>query len=236
MSTQRSHRATALLGVAVAAVVGAVFLFGEPTANAPGTRPAAPVPGASPQPATPPAAAPAVPAAASPPGAEAMAAPATPGDRFAGVDVQLARVGSAPEPERLPGEAEVRIGDRLRIGLSSDRELHVYAFNQVQGAAPTVMFPLAVLDTKNPLPPGEHELPGTVQGAHQSYTVEATAPSEEVLLVLAEQPLPALEARIARMAALGGAAGGDGAGDLDAIAAEAGAEAAVHRWRLRHVP
>lgn len=223
MSTQRSYRATALLGALVAAVVAAVFMFGEPTANAPGQRPTAPraESGAAP---------PSTTDAAPPP-----AAPAAADDRFAGIDVQLARVGNAPEPERMPPEAEVRIGDRLRIGISSDRELHVYAFNEVQGAAATVMFPLAVLDTRNPLPPGEHELPGTVQGTHQSYTVEANAPSEEVLLLLSEQPLPALEARIARMAALGAAGAGEAA-SIDAIAAETGPEVGVHRWRLRHVP
>jgi hypothetical protein len=229
MSTRRSYRATALLGVVVAAVVGAVYLFGEPTANAPGRRPAA-----APAQPTPPAT-PAASAHTGVPATHATAATPASEDPFAGVDVQLARIGAAPEPERLPPEATVRIGDRLRIGISSDRELHVYAFNQVEGAAPTVMFPLAVLDTKNPLAPGEHELPGTVQGMHQSYTVEAAAPSEAVLLVLSEQPVPALEARIQRLAALGDAGAGDGT-DLDTIAAEAGAAAALHRWRLVHAP
>lgn len=230
MSGTRSYRSTALVGLVLAAVVAGVFLFGDPTANAPGSRPAAPVDGA-PAPDAPPLAAPASPA---PPAVAAdPAPPAT--DRFAGIDVQLARVGAAPEPERLPAAAEVRLGDRLRIGISSDRPLHVYAFNQVQGAAATVMFPLAVLDTKNPLPPGEHELPGTVQGTHQSYTVEANAPSEAVLLVLAEQPVAALEARVAALAALtSGPQAGGGAG-LDEIAAEAGPTAALHRWTLRHV-
>jgi len=98
-----------------------------------------------------------------------------------------------------------------------------------------VMFPLPVLDTKNPLPPGEHELPGTVQGTHQSYTVEANAPSEDVLLVLSEQPIPALVARIAALSALTEGPQPGGEVTLDQIAAEAGPDAAVHRWTLRHV-
>jgi len=220
MSARRSYRATALLGLALAAVAAAVFLFGEPTANAPGTRPAAPPPGAPATWSTP------------DPGPTDAAS-----DPFAAIDVQLARVGAAPEPERLPPQADVRVGDRLRIGISSDRELHVYAFNQVEGAAPTVMFPLAVLDTRNPLPPGEHELPGTVQGAHQSYTVESEAPAEEVLLVLSERPLVALGSKVATLAALGAAgSAADAAGGLDAIVATAGPGVAIHRWRLRHVP
>lgn len=228
MSGQRSYRATALLGVALAAVVAAVFVFGDPTANAPGTRPSAPVDVA-------PAANGASAAAEAPAPAPADTAPAAGGD-FAGIDVQLARVAEGREPERLASPATTRIGDRLRIGISSDRELHVYAFNQELGGAPTVMFPLAVLDTRNPLPPGEHELPGTVQGAHQSYTVESTAPSEEVLLVLSEAPVPALEARLLELAAMtdGVAAGNRMAVDIDQLAAEAGAKAAVHRWVLEH--
>lgn len=226
MSTQRSYRATALLGLALAAVIAAVFVFGDPTANAPGTRPAAPT-GAAP-------AANAADTAAEAP-APAAATPAA-GDDFAGIDVQLARVAEGREPERLASPATTRIGDRLRIGISSDRELHVYAFNQELAGAPTVMFPLAVLDTRNPLPPGEHELPGTVQGVHQSYTVESKAPSEEVLLVLSEAPVPALEARLLELAALtdDGASAGRVALDLDQLAAEAGARAAVHRWVLEH--
>jgi hypothetical protein len=222
MSTQRSYRATALLGVALAAVVAAVFMFGDPTANAPGTRPAAPV-GEAPA------------ANGANPVAEAPATTAADGD-FAGVDVQLARVAEGREPERLASRATTRIGDRLRIGISSDRELHVYAFNQELGGAPTVMFPLAVLDTRNPLPPGEHELPGTVQDVHQSYTVESTQPSEEVLLVLSEAPVPALEARLLELAALtdGVSAGNRTALSLDQLAAEAGTNAAVHRWVLEH--
>lgn len=226
MSGQRSYRATALLGVALAAVVAAVFVFGDPTANAPGTRPAAPV-GAAP-------AANAASAVAETP-APANATPAAAAD-FTGIDVQLARVAEGREPERLASPATTRIGDRLRIGISSDRELHVYAFNQEPGGAPTVMFPLAVLDTRNPLPPGEHELPGTVQDVHQSYTVESTAPSEEVLLVLSEAPVPALEARLQELAALtdGSARASTPVASLDQLAAEAGDGTAVHRWVLEH--
>jgi hypothetical protein len=224
MSGQRSYRATALLGAALAAVVAAVFVFGDPTANAPGTRPAAPVD-----------AAPIANAPGSVAEAPSPAAAGATGD-FAGIDVQLARVAEGREPERLASPAPTRIGDRLRIGISSDRELHVYAFNQELGGAPTVMFPLAVLDTRNPLPPGEHELPGTVQDVHQSYTVESTAPSEQVLLVLSEAPVPALEARLLELAALtdGVSAGNRTALSLDQLAAEAGANAAVHRWVLEH--
>jgi hypothetical protein len=223
MSSNRSYRATALLGVALAAVVAAVFVFGDPTANAPGTRPAAPTASAATEP----------PAPAEPPAAPA---PEAAGPDFAGVDVQLSRVAEGREPERLASPATTRIGDRLRIGISSDRELHVYAFNQELGGAPTVMFPLAVLDTRNPLPPGEHELPGTVQGEYQSYTVESRAPSEEVLLVLSAAAIPALEARLLELAALtdGGGRAGTAVASLDQLAAEAGASAAVHRWVLEH--
>jgi hypothetical protein len=181
-------------------------------------------------------------ALASGPAPAAAAVPATGAKSpFDTVDVQLARVAEGREPERLVSPATTRIGDRLRIGISTDRELHVYAFNQEAGGVPTVMFPLAVLDTGNPLPGGEHELPGTIKGEHQSYTVESRAPHEDVMLVLATAELPALREWLQRLDALSGANAAPRAAaeaaSLDAIAADArapGVEVAVHRWQLQH--
>jgi hypothetical protein len=160
---------------------------------------------------------------------------------FAGVDVQLARVGRTPEPERLPSPATTRVGDRLRIGISSDRELYVYAFNQEAAGAVSVMFPLAALDRQNPLPPGEHELPGTVQGQSQSYTVESRAPSEDIVLVLAGAALPALEEQVAALSSVTPGTQAPAAGTtlaLDDLAQRAqstpGVDVAIHRWTLQH--
>jgi hypothetical protein len=216
MSTNRSYRTTLLLAGALAAVVAAVFVFGDPMADPP--RPPRPPDRVQATPDNVP-----------------RGEPAAEGP-YAGVDVQLARVSEIAGAERLESAAAVRLGDRLRIGISTDRELHVYAFNREEGGKPTVMFPLAVLDARNPLPPGEHELPGTVKGAHQSYTVESKAPSEDVLVIVSEQPLPTLQARVDSLAGLDarGAARTGADVDFDTLVAEAGDAVAVHRWTLRH--
>jgi hypothetical protein len=215
MSGVRSYRTTLLLAGMVALVVGAVFVFGDPLAEPP--RPPRPPGQVQATPETVP-----------------RDAPAADGP-YAGVDVQLARVSEIAGAERLESSAAVRLGDRLRIGISSDRELHVYAFNREEGGRPTVMFPLAVLDTRNPLPPGEHELPGTVKGAHQSYTVESRAPSEDVLVVVSEQPVPALQARVDSLAGLDDrSATNPTEVDFETLVDEAGDGVAVHRWTLRH--
>lgn len=246
MSTTRTPRATALLALAVTVLAAGVVIFGD-FGPPPGmSRQAGEAASGAQE------AASAMLAGTDAP-AVAEAAPAMPasGDAdadavFAAIDVQLARVAEGIEAERLQSPAATRVGDRLRIGISTDRALYVYAFNQEPGGAPTVMFPLAVLDLKNPLAAGEHELPGTVQGAHQSYTVESRAPSEEILLVLATTPLPLLDAHVTALAEV---AAGDAAApaasatlldlDLDRIAADAtapgGHAAKPYRWRLDHV-
>ncbi len=253
MSTRRSRRATALLALAVTLVAAGLVIFGGERGPPPGASRQAGNAAASAQdaasamlggaaaPAAPTALAPPTPAEPTPASADGTAdADAV----FAAIDVQLARVADGIQAQRLESPATTRIGDRLRIGISNNRDLYVYAFNQELGGMPTVMFPLAVLDLKNPLLAGEHELPGTVQGAHQSYTVESRAASEEILLVLATAPLPLLDAHVAAMAAVaaGDATASPTAGssslDLERIAADAarthGKASKLYRWRLDH--
>ncbi len=254
MSTRRSRRATALLALAVTVAAAGLVIFGGDRGPPPGASRQTGSAAASAQDA-----ASAMLAGTSVPAATAAPVPATPENAtqasatsatdadavFEAIDVQLARVAEGIEAQRLESPATTRIGDRLRIGISSNRDLYVYAFNRELGGAPTVMFPLAVLDLKNPLPAGEHELPGTVQGEHQSYTVESRAASEEILLVLATAALPLLDAHVAGMAAVAAGdataapAAGSSALDLDRIAADAtaaeGEASKVYRWRLDHV-
>lgn len=215
MSAHRSYRTTLLIAGVLAVAAGAVFVLGDPMADPP--RPPRP-PGQ----------------VQATPDNVPREAPSDDGP-YAGVDVQLARVSEIAGAERLEPSAAVRLGDRLRIGISTDRELHVYAFNREAGGKPTVMFPLAVLDARNPLPPGEHELPGTVKGAHQSYTVESKAPSEDVLVIVSENAVPALQARVDSLAGLDDrTAAGAAEVDFDTLVEEAGDGVAVHRWTLRH--
>jgi len=161
-----------------------------------------------------------------------------------GSHVKLARVTEG-QAEELESGATVARGDRLRFGLLLPYRMHVYAFNQEQGAATTVMFPLEALAHRNPLPAGNNELPGLLNGRDASYEVMARGASEEILMVLAIEPNAFLETKIAELGevATGEAAPPDPAGEMsiDALAralepAVRANEVRVLRWTLRHAP
>jgi hypothetical protein len=161
-----------------------------------------------------------------------------------GSHVKLARVTEG-RAEELESGAVVARGDRLRFGLLLPYRMHVYAFNQEQGAATTVMFPLDALAHRNPLPAGNNELPGLLNGRDASYEVMGRGASEEMLMVLAIEPNAFLEAKVAELGevATGEASPPDPAGELsiDALAralepAVRAHEVRVLRWTLRHAP
>lgn len=186
--------------------------------------------------------------AAPPPAAQAgdLAPADLPDNRtlLRGSHVKLARVTEG-RAEELESGATVARGDRLRFGVLLPYRMHVYAFNQEQGAATTVMFPLEALAHRNPLPAGNNELPGLLNGRDASYEVMARGASEEILMVLAIEPSAFLEAKIAELGevATGEAAPPDPAGELsiDALAralepAVRADEVRVLRWTLQHAP
>lgn len=161
-----------------------------------------------------------------------------------GSHVKLARVTEG-RAEELESGAVVARGDRLRFGVLLPYRMHVYAFNQEQGAATTVMFPLEALAHRNPLPAGNNELPGLLNGKDASYEVMARGASEEILMVLAIEPSAFLEAKIAELGevATGEATPPDPAGELSIEALARALEPAVQadqvrvlRWTLRHAP
>lgn len=161
-----------------------------------------------------------------------------------GSHVKLARVTEG-KAEELESGATVARGDRLRFGVLLPYRMHLYAFNQEQGAATTVMFPLEALAHRNPLPAGNNELPGLLNGRDASYEVMARGASEEILMVLAIEPSAFLAAKIAELGevATGEAAPPDPAGELsiDALAralepAVRANEVRVLRWTLKHAP
>jgi hypothetical protein len=167
-----------------------------------------------------------------------------PDARLDRLKVALARIDAGGKPEVLEDTARVATGDRLRIAIDAPEPVHAYAFNQEQGGAISVMFPVDGVDRSNPLPAGHSELPGTANGQSLSYTVASRAPREEVLLVVSLVPVPELEAKRASLAAVarGGAAPDPGDAELGALSTLAGnlarspvaAELVVFRWMLEH--
>lgn len=165
-----------------------------------------------------------------------------PATLLSGSHITLARI-TADAAEGLDDGATVAKGDQLRIGAMLPYRMHVYAFNQEQGAATTVMFPLAALAHSNPLPAGNNELPGMLDGRNASYEVMARGDYEDILLVIALEPDPGLDAKLATLneVAEGDAAPPEGSNGLsiDALAeslapAVAADQVRVFRWRLRH--
>jgi hypothetical protein len=167
-----------------------------------------------------------------------------PDTRLDRLKVALARIDAGGKPEVLEDTARVAAGDRLRIAIDAPEPVHVYAFNQEEGGAISVMFPVDGVDRGNPLPAGHSELPGTANGQSLSYTVASRAPREEVLLVVSLVPVPELEAKRASLAAVarGTAAPDPGDAELGALNTLGGAlarspvatELLVFRWMLEH--
>jgi len=118
--------------------------------------------------------------------------------------VELARrtdTGSEP----LRDGAELRLGDRIGLALSSNRPTWAYVLNEDQSGALHVLFPLASLAQANPLPAGsETRLPGQQGERALSWEVSSSGGREEFLVILADRALPALEHRLAGYAAATG--------------------------------
>jgi hypothetical protein len=167
-----------------------------------------------------------------------------PDTRLDRLKVALARIDAGGKPEVLEETARVATGDRLRIAIDAPEPVHAYAFNQEEGGAISVMFPVDGVDRGNPLPAGQSELPGTANGQSLSYTVASRAPREEVLLVVSLVPVPELEAKRTSLAAVarGTAAPDPGDAELGALANLAGGlarspvatELLAFRWVLEH--
>ena len=167
-----------------------------------------------------------------------------PDSRLDRLKVALARIDAGGKPEVLEQTARVSTGDRLRIAIDAPEPVHAYAFNQEEGGAISVMFPVDGVDRGNPLPTGHSELPGTANGQSLSYTVASRAPREEVLLVVSLVPVPELEAKLTSLAAVarGTAAPDPGDAELGALNALSGGlarspvatELLVFRWTLEH--
>jgi len=88
----------------------------------------------------------------------------------------------------------VALHDRLSFVLTSERPVWVYAFNADDRGVLHRLFPLAALDTANPLPAGRRiELPGRSGGRTVLIAVSSPAATEEFLVVAAAAPVATLE-------------------------------------------
>jgi len=115
--------------------------------------------------------------------------------------VELSRRTDAGS-ERLSDGGELRLGDRIGLLLSSNRQTWAYVLNEDEAGTLHVLFPLASLAQANPLPAQvETRLPGQQGDRALSWEVSSSGGREEFLVILADRPLHALERRLAGYAA-----------------------------------
>ena len=85
-------------------------------------------------------------------------------------------------------------GDRLFLEVESGEPVHVYVLNEDDKGNRYVLFPLAGLDSSNPLAAGvRHRLPGRRSGVPQAWEVSSAGGREAFLVVAARTALPDLE-------------------------------------------
>lgn len=113
------------------------------------------------------------------------------------VEATLYREGSGRAELVLPG-GSVAPGDRLFLEVESGEPVHVYVLNEDERGERFMLFPLAGLDSANPLPAGvRHRLPGRSSGVPQAWEVSSAGGREAFLVVAAREPLPEIESELA---------------------------------------
>ena len=110
------------------------------------------------------------------------------------VDTDLYRV-TQDGRVALQAGADVALGDRLSLVLTTDTPLYVYVFNEDQAGNAHGLFPLTWLTQKNPLPAGAgHELPGVVGSPTMAWQVDRAGGLEKIHIIASPEPLVELEA------------------------------------------
>lgn len=86
---------------------------------------------------------------------------------------------------RVRSGGNVRIGDRLSLEVTLDREASVYVFNESDAGEFYLLFPLPGMNITNPLPAGSHRLPGRRGRSPMYWTVNSDGGGGEKILILA---------------------------------------------------
>lgn len=165
-------------------------------------------------------------------------------------NASIVRIGIDGSTETLSDGAAITLGDRLLLRLDSDRNSHVYVFDDDGSPDPTVLFPVDGAAASNPLPAGNGiEVPGRNGNQALTWEIDAVAERDDFVVIASAVPLPELEAAISHWRSVHG--GGDnarGAGRLVAAgdggirsaslreavanASRGRAEGQVRQWRF----
>ncbi len=106
--------------------------------------------------------------------------------------VELARLG--PQGGALRDGDPTRLGERLVLDLEVDHPAYLYLLNEDEKGALFVLYPLSSPESPQPLPAGQHRLPGlTEEGERQSWVVTSAGGVEHFLVVVSRREVPVLE-------------------------------------------
>lgn len=109
------------------------------------------------------------------------------------VDASFLRYGEYSTEELFDG-ARLDVGDQLGLRVTPSREAWVYVFNRDAQGRFHVMFPHPDFATTNPVPADVlSELPG----GDAAWAVDSVGGEEQILMVVAYEPVGAIEAKLA---------------------------------------
>lgn len=101
------------------------------------------------------------------------------------------------ERVRLGNGSAVAPGDRLFLNLNVSQEAYIYLVNQDEKDGGFVLFPLPEQQLTNPIPVGQHRLPGLQGGVERFWQVLNAGGREHFLVYVSPTPLVELESVLA---------------------------------------
>lgn len=116
------------------------------------------------------------------------------------LDFAVYRAGPDSD-ERLRPMSRVRKGDNVFMEVKPTESVYLYVINEDEIGNTEVLFPRSDLATRNPLRGGElHRVPGlTTGGDDLAWTVTSVGEVEHFLIVASREPMPEIEADLARV-------------------------------------
>jgi hypothetical protein len=106
--------------------------------------------------------------------------------------------------ERLEPGALLALQDHLTLEFKASVPLHVYVIDEDDNGHSYALFPLPGLEPRNPLAPGTtHVLPGSRDGAEQSWLVDSPGGREHLLVLASPTRLIEFEAEMNNLARAG---------------------------------
>jgi len=118
------------------------------------------------------------------------------------LDVHLVAKRDGQELALGPG-SPVHAGDRITMSVSCDERVYIYVFNEDAEGSAGLIYPLQGSSLRNPLPPGVHALPGTLDGATLRWPLTGSDGAETFTLFASRAPLPEVQALALRIGSVG---------------------------------